>query len=200
MKLRLCHLFFVAELGFYQNLLTSPQGVEAVPAVLSGGSYQGWINRSAQRKSLGEGQTWKVTLANQRISNVWEKPQSTVAHMRAALGIIEHWLKSSPRCDQRKVENIPPADLDAYLCDFFLNGKKRSGENFGRSYLSVFRSCLERHLREKGYPYSITKCSEFVNSQNAYKRRVEALRKLSLSTSGARTDCQSTSVDGPVDT
>ncbi|XP_064596890.1 uncharacterized protein LOC135463552 isoform X4 [Liolophura sinensis] len=188
------------ELGFDQSLLSSPHGVEVVPAVISGGSSQGWTNRSAQRKSVGEGQTWKVTLANRRISNVWEKPQSTVAHMRAALGIIENWLKSCPRYDQRKVENIPPADLDAYLCDFFLNGKKRSGENFGRSYLSVFRSCLERHLREKGYPYSITKCAEFVNSQNAYKTRVEALRKLSLSRAGARTDCQAESVDGPVGT
>lgn len=96
---------------------------------------------------------------------------------------FESWLGTNYSSDNRPIEDIPPSELDLYLAQFFSTVTSNHQGDYGYNSLRALRSGLERHLREKNYPHSITSSSVFSKSQIAFRRRKQMIQcnKVALS-------------------
>ncbi|XP_064596655.1 uncharacterized protein LOC135463325 [Liolophura sinensis] len=110
-----------------------------------------------------------------RIVNVSQKPDQTIGNLVSAVGTLERWMWKK-HGEERLIEDMPVEVLDSYLVGFFTHIKKPDGRDYSSESLLNLRGFLERFLREKGYPSSISKSAVFSRSQTAFKQR---RRKLS---------------------
>ncbi|XP_064597193.1 uncharacterized protein LOC135463713 isoform X7 [Liolophura sinensis] len=109
------------------------------------------------------------------------RSSSTTRHIRFAVKNFQNWLSERPTKDQRKIEEIPPSELDGILVNYFSTIKKQYGGDYTPFSLGALRSYLELHLKDHNYPGSIIKSPAFSHSQRAFKNR-----RLSLSLAGER--------------
>ena len=75
----------------------------------------------------------------------------------------------------RKTESLPASELDHLLSKFFLNARKKNGEEYEPATVSSFQRSIQRYLSEKKYPFNILKDNEFEKS-----RKVLAAKRKSL--------------------
>ena len=74
-----------------------------------------------------------------------------------------------------KIESLPASELDFLLSNFFLNARKKNGEEYEPATVSSFQRSIQRYLSEKKYPFNILKDNEFEKS-----RKVLAAKRKSL--------------------
>ena len=74
-----------------------------------------------------------------------------------------------------KVENLPAAELDHLLCKFFMNIRKKNGQEYEPDSISGFQRSIQRYLSEKGSSVNILKDKDFEKS-----RKVLAAKRKSL--------------------
>ena len=74
-----------------------------------------------------------------------------------------------------KIESLPASELDHLLSNFFLNARKKNGEEYKPATVSSFQRSIQRYLSEKKYPFNILKDNEFEKS-----RKVLAAKRKSL--------------------
>lgn len=96
--------------------------------------------------------------------------------IRSRINTFESWLQTGTHKDSRAIEDIPPAELDKYLADFFLTVKTLSGEEFSYNSLCALRGSLERYLKDQEYPYSITTSHMFKESRAAWLKKLEVCK------------------------
>lgn len=120
-----------------------------------------------------------------RIANIESKSSTTVGNLVGAVSKLENWLASNHQ-DFRNIEEIPPAELDSYLVTFFSILKNRHGCDYDPESFSNFRSFLERFLKERGYPASLSSSSVFSQSQAIYNDKRRALAKAAVERRRAR--------------
>ena len=72
----------------------------------------------------------------------------------------------------RNPETMPPHVLCPYLATFMWELKKADGTDYEPDTINSIQGSIDRHLREQGYPYSVTESSEF----KMVKEVVEAKR------------------------
>lgn len=92
----------------------------------------------------------------------------------AAAGTLECWLVQA-KGDQRKVETIPPPELDSYLAEFFPLLKRRDGADYDPGGFSNFRSSMDHYLIRKKYPASLRHSKVFSRSQSVFKFKRKCL-------------------------
>ena len=80
--------------------------------------------------------------------------------------------------EMRAPETIPPSDLDKYLSSFFLVVRKTDGSEYEPCSLRAMLASIERYLRQKNYPASLTRDNEFSNMRNVLKLKQQMLRSL----------------------
>ena len=80
--------------------------------------------------------------------------------------------------EMRLPETIPPTELDKYLSSFFLVVRKTDGSEYEPCSLRAMLASIERYLRQKNYPASLTRDSEFSNMRNVLKLKQQMLRSL----------------------
>ena len=78
----------------------------------------------------------------------------------------------------RAPELIQPFHLDRYLSAFFSVVKKHDGNEYEPASLRGMLCSVERYLRLKNYPQSVTRDSVFVSTRNALKYKQQKLREL----------------------
>ena len=59
-----------------------------------------------------------------------------------------------------KIESLPACELDFLLWKFFLNARKKNGEEYEPATVSSFQRSIQRYLSEKKYPFNILKDNE----------------------------------------
>ena len=59
------------------------------------------------------------------------------------------------RGEERVLEDIPVKELDAVLCKFYAEVRRKDGEEYEPDILGVMQASLDRHLKNIGRPYSI---------------------------------------------
>ncbi|XP_073240233.1 uncharacterized protein [Porites lutea] len=64
-----------------------------------------------------------------------------------------------------KIESVPASELDHLLSFFFLNARKKNGEEYEPATVSSFQRSIQRYLTEKKYAYNILKDQEFQKSR-----------------------------------
>ena len=90
-----------------------------------------------------------------------------------------------------KIESLPASELDFLLWNFFLNARKKNGEEYEPATVSSFQRSIQRYLSEKKYPFNILKDNEFEKS-----RKVLAAKRKSLVLTRARQRKQTASCSG----
>ena len=88
--------------------------------------------------------------------------------------VFENW------CDENGLEKNPetvrPEQLDKVLERFFACVCKQDGTDYEPGSLKVMQAALDRHLKEKGYSFSIIKDREFFNSRKVLEGKARKLR------------------------
>lgn len=90
--------------------------------------------------------------------------------------------------ESREPENIPADELDHHLATYFSVIKKHDGNEYEPASLRGMLCSIERYLRSKNYPISLTRDYEFTSTRNMLKERQKLLRELSKSEKGTKTD------------
>ncbi|XP_064596617.1 uncharacterized protein LOC135463292 isoform X2 [Liolophura sinensis] len=98
----------------------------------------------------------------------------TATKMVRAVATLERWLWSKYG-ETRRIETIPPPELDAYLAEFWQVLVRENGTDFLPVSFRKYRYCLDRFLVANDYPESITTSHAFPQSQSAYQFRVNLL-------------------------
>ena len=87
--------------------------------------------------------------------------------------VFENW------CDENSLaknpETVHPEQLDKVLERFFACVCKQDGTDYEHGSLKV-QPALDRHLKEKGYSFSIIKDREFFNSRKVLEGKARELR------------------------
>ena len=63
------------------------------------------------------------------------------------------------------VESLPASELDHLLCKFFMNIRKKNGEEYEPDTISGFQRSIQRYLSEKGSSVNILKDKDFEKSR-----------------------------------
>ena len=63
--------------------------------------------------------------------------------------------------EERVLEDIPVEELDAVLCKFYAEVRRKDGEEYEPDSLVVMQASLDRHLKSVGRPYSILRDRQF---------------------------------------
>ncbi|XP_064596747.1 uncharacterized protein LOC135463418 [Liolophura sinensis] len=168
----------LAEEAFTGDLYNSRESISSA----AHGFRQSYDNQDVEwaRKEAGGsyerlGSQWLSPLHTPMIMERSRSNCQTAKNIQSAATTFERWLAVKEKSNRRPMEHIPPAELDKYLTDFFSTVKKRSGQDYNSDTLLSLRSYIDRYLREKGYPCSITKSDVFANSQVAFKVRRQEL-------------------------
>ena len=85
--------------------------------------------------------------------------------------------------ESRKIEDIPPKELDRLLGHFYCKVRSATGSLYEPSTLTSIQRSLDRHLTKDHHkPYSIIRDVEFSSSQQLLtaSKKMRALSKLSL--------------------
>lgn len=80
--------------------------------------------------------------------------------------------------EMRLPEAIPPTELDKYLSSFFFVVRKADGSEYEPCSLRAMLASIERYLRFKNYPLSLTRDSAFSNMRNVLKLKQQTLRSI----------------------
>ena len=80
--------------------------------------------------------------------------------------------------ENRKIEDLPPAELDTYLSRFLLSEWKKSGEEYKPATLKEIISSVERYLKKRGYSDSIITGQPFAKTRDALKSKQKQLKWL----------------------
>jgi len=101
---------------------------------------------------------------------------NTAKSTKTWLNVLHEW-KLQPN-EARRFEDIPPEELDAILCRFFAEIRKKDGGEYEPESLVVMESALDRHLKNAGKKNTASCETANLKSQgNNLRRKSEGLRK-----------------------
>ncbi|XP_064597111.1 uncharacterized protein LOC135463663 isoform X4 [Liolophura sinensis] len=150
------------------------QSVGADPSIStssqSGDENQGQLTSSPY--NLPDPNELKVISPYQSDRFIGATAYSTTVNTRSAVNLFERWFWDKHRKDFQKIEDVDPARLDPILSEFWMTVRRRTGDPYQPKSLRLLRTRLERHLKDRGYPYSIINSPQFSRSRQAFLNRV----------------------------
>ena len=131
-------------------------------------------------KNSAENEVWnnKTTLTDQKVDVFVEGQRNprTVEKTKSDAGKFVKFIQEQTHSEKRRLTEIPPAELDNYLCHFILKIRKKDGEEYEPDSLSSFRNSIERHLRQQQYEYSLIESREFAKPREVMKVKRKELK------------------------
>ena len=111
-----------------------------------------------------------------------QKKPSTVRSTKFAMAILSTWLKDVKQFDIAitDIAELPPSILDGYLCEFFIQLKKKDGSDYETTSIDSIKAGIERHLKDNFYPYSLMADREFSRLRDVIKSKKVILKKEGL--------------------
>ena len=67
--------------------------------------------------------------------------------------MLERFLKTKD--EDRKIEDIPAAELNEFISEFIISVRTKDGNEYEPTSLRSLMASFERHLKKKGYSASI---------------------------------------------
>jgi len=81
-------------------------------------------------------------------------------------------------CEKRKITEIPPAELDSLLYNFyFCTAKKKDNTEYEPDTMFVFSRSIQRYLHDNSAKINILKDEEFKVLREVLKSKRQELRK-----------------------
>ena len=129
-----------------------------------------YLYLSAKMASRFKDVTDEEVTALKDAAKILHARKSTINWVR----VFENW------CDENSLaknpETVHPEQLDKALERIFARVCKQDGTDYEPGSLKVMQPALDRHLKEKGYSFSIIKDREFFNSRKVLERKARELR------------------------
>ena len=94
------------------------------------------------------------------------------------VGIFKKW--AALRNFEENLETYDVRELDNVLSKFYAEVRKENGDEYEPDSLKVMQASIDRFLREKGYPKSILRDNEFLNSKKVLEGKARNLRRNGL--------------------
>ena len=63
--------------------------------------------------------------------------------------------------EKKVLEDIPVEELEAVLCKFYAEVRRKDGEEYEPDSLAIIQASLDRHLENVGRPYSTLRDNQF---------------------------------------
>jgi len=73
------------------------------------------------------------------------------------------------------IESLPASELDSLLSNFFLNTRRKNGEECELATISSFQRTIQRYLTAKEYPFNILKDNGFEKSRSVVAAKCKSL-------------------------
>ncbi|XP_046333999.1 uncharacterized protein LOC124116631 [Haliotis rufescens] len=121
-------------------------------------------------------------------SNFLMENKNTNRKTGADMKILVSYLKSLN--EKRPPECIPPIELDKYLSSFFMVVRKFDGAEYEPCSLRAMLASIERYLKLKCYPTSLTRDIHFAKTRAALKLKQQMLKQMGK---GVKSQISSTS-------
>ena len=77
-----------------------------------------------------------------------QRPENTKNKTKYNINVWKRFLLSNQ--ENRNIEDIPETELNAYMCRFFMDIKKKDGDQYEPSTLTYFHRSLQRYLNDYG--------------------------------------------------
>ena len=129
-----------------------------------------------------------MKLHSDRMSRFFQSDENDVAFFRDASSCAEtkrstnvwvrafnSWARSRNKEEDLALYN--PEDLNTALEKFYVEIRKHDGEKYEPDSLRVMLAALDRYLKEKSYPYSISRDKIFSSSKSVLEGVARTLRK-----------------------
>ena len=99
--------------------------------------------------------------------------ENTNKSTRSWLKVWQDWALA--RQYDAEIENYPPEMVDKALQKFYAEVRTKKDEDYEPDSLKVMRAALDRHLKNKNYPYSIIRDREFHHSKQILEGKARQL-------------------------
>ena len=136
------------------------------------------INFEVENSAVNEDSSDKIQLTDQEVDIFVEEQRNprTVKKTNSDVSKFVKFIQEPPRLEKRSLTEIPPAELDNYLCHFILEIRKADGQQYEPDSLPSFRNSIERHLRQQQYDYSLIESREFSKHREVLKAKRKELK------------------------
>ena len=91
------------------------------------------------------------------------------------LSVWQKWCREKGVNDE--IQNYEPAELNILLERFYAEVKNKDGKDYEPESLKVMMTSLDRHLRDKGYNFSIVRDRAFISSKQVLEGKAKILRE-----------------------
>ena len=88
-----------------------------------------------------------------------QKNKNTLSKTRRDVSLLTEFLNS--KNESRKIEEIPPKELNEYISEFIVGVRRKDGEDFEPSSLRRLICSFNRHLKACKYPCSVIEDTQF---------------------------------------
>ena len=100
--------------------------------------------------------------------------RKTLGHQK----LFESFLETKQ--EERQIHNIPPSQLNTYLCEFILRVRQKDGKDYEPTSLRSIISSLDRYLKRHNYSSTIIRGSEFRETMDVLSNKGKELKKKGL--------------------
>ena len=94
-----------------------------------------------------------------------QKNKNTLSKTRKYVSLLTEFLNS--KNESRRIEKIPPKELNEYISEFIRAVRRKDGEDFEPSSLRGLICSINRHLKACKYPCSVIEVSQFEQVRQA---------------------------------
>lgn len=102
-----------------------------------------------------------------------QRPENTKKKTEYDMNVWKRYLQSCK--ETRNTEDIPDKEFNALMCRFFMEIKKKDGEQYEPVSLTSFQRSLQRYLNDKGSTTNILKDNQFSKSREVLQSRKRQL-------------------------
>ena len=117
-----------------------------------------------------------------------EKKKSTVSSTKCHIANVSKWLEDEKNISTPLFE-IPPEILNRYLCEFFMQLKKKDGTDYEPTTIGSFNASIERYLRENMYQACLMSDRAFIRLREVIKAKKSNLKKAGLGRKAHAAEC-----------
>ena len=104
-----------------------------------------------------------------------QQQENTVKKTRYDLNVFQRFLNECG--ERRQLTEIPPAELDSLLCNFYITAKKKDDNEYEPDTMSSFSRSIQRYLDDNNAKLNILKDEQFKISREVLKSKRRELRK-----------------------
>ena len=107
-----------------------------------------------------------------------QQNENTAKKTQYDISLFKEFMANSYSEEARKLEDIPPSDLQPIIKKFVLAVRKKNGDEYEPSSVRAFVQSIDRYLRQNKYGISVLNDNAFCEVQDILKKKQRQLKTL----------------------